>query len=74
MEVQKLTQVLEKTSNIYMMSTLKDEEYKYTFTSKINSIEEGLDKALKLKGINAKIAIIPEGPYVLGKIKSAKER
>lgn len=73
-EVQKLTQVLEKTNNIFMMSSLKDEEYKYTFTSKINYIEEGLEKAIKLKGINAKIAIIPEGPYVLGKIKSAKER
>lgn len=69
-EVQKLTQVLEKTKNIFMLSSLDEEEYKYTFSTKINSLEEGLKNALKLKGPNAKIAIIPQGPYVVGKIKN----
>ena len=68
-EVQKLTQVLEKTQNIFLYSSLTDEDYNYAFANKIVSVEEGIEKALNLIGESAKIAVIPEGPYVVGKVK-----
>lgn len=69
-EVQKLIEVLKKTNNILLFSSLEEEDYKYTFANNIKTLEEGLERALKLKGDNAKIAVIPEGPYVVGMIKN----
>lgn len=71
-EVQKLIEVLKKTNNILLFSSLEEEDYKYTFANNIRTLEEGLERALKLKGDNAKIAVIPEGPYVVGMIKNQK--
>ena len=68
-EVQKLTQVLEKTKNIFLLSDLKDEEYPLTFAKKIETLEKGVQKAKQIVGNNANMVVIPEGPYVVGRIK-----
>ncbi len=72
-EVQKLTQVLEKTRNIFLLSELKDEDYPLTFSEKIASLDEGLEKAIKIVGKNARIVVIPEGPYVVGRVRKRFE-
>ncbi len=77
-EVQKISQVLEKTRNIFLLSSLSDEEYSYTFAKKITSLDEGVERAKKIVGRTPSIAVIPEGPYVVSRIKrensSRKER
>ncbi len=70
-EVQKLTQVLEKTRNIFLLSGLSDEEYSFTFSRKVHSLNEGLRKAIQIVGRNANIVVIPEGPYIVGRIKTS---
>lgn len=69
-EVQKLTQVLEKTRNIFLLSELSDEEYFFTFSKRIHSLSEGVKSAMQIVGENANIVVIPEGPYVVGRIKT----
>ena len=68
-EVQKISQVLEKTRNIFLLSKLSEEEYQSTFAQKINSLSEGLEKAKEIVGRNSFIVAIPEGPYVVSKLK-----
>ncbi len=68
-EVQKISQVLEKTRNIFLLSDLDDEDIALTFAKRIDSIEDGMDMAKRIVGANPFIVVIPDGPYVIGKIK-----
>lgn len=68
-EVEELVKVLKVTSKIFMFSGgLNPEDWEYTFTQKIESVEEGIEESLKIMGKGSKILIIPEGPYVIPKI------
>ena len=67
-EVEELVKVLKKVKKIYMFSSLSDSDYNYTYTEKINSPEEGIKKIKKELGDNVKIALIPEGPYVIPQV------
>jgi nickel-dependent lactate racemase len=69
-EVQKISQVLEKTRNIFLLSKLKENDYPLTFAKKISSLNEGLEKAKEITGDNPIIVVIPEGPYVVSRIKN----
>lgn len=64
-EVEELVKVLKVTEQIYMYSSLSPKDYELTFTNKISTIEEGIEMAKKRYGDSVKIAIIPEGPYVI---------
>ncbi len=51
---------------IYNYSTgVPPEQQRQLFVEPVNSVEEGLGRALAEYGPDAKIAVIPEGPYVL---------
>ena len=54
---------------IYLLSNMKDSIVGQMMVTPIPTIEEGLDKAFKVLGKNAEIAVIPEGPLVLPIIK-----
>jgi len=52
-------------NDIYLLSGLEDSVVKDMMMTPIRSIEEGLEKAFKVLGNDAEIAVIPEGPLVL---------
>ena len=68
--VQKISQVLEKTRNILLLSTLNDEDVNLTFAKKICSLKKGLRVAERLIGKNPFTVVVPDGPYVIGKVRS----
>jgi nickel-dependent lactate racemase len=52
-------------NDIYLVSDLDESIAKDMMITPIRTIEEGLQKAFKVLGDDAEIAIIPEGPLVL---------
>jgi len=52
-------------NDFYLVSSLEDSVVKDMMITPIRSIEEGLEKALKILGNDAEIAVIPEGPLVV---------
>ncbi|RKX48022.1 MAG: hypothetical protein DRP38_05530 [Thermotogae bacterium] len=72
-EVEELVKVLKVASKIYMFSEgLNREDWKYTFTERIESVEKGVEKALEIVGERAKILVIPEGPYIIPRIEGGE--
>ena len=66
--VQWENQVLARTqlkNDVYLVSELEDSVVKDMMITPIRTIEEGLEKAFKVLGSDAEIAVIPEGPLVL---------
>jgi nickel-dependent lactate racemase len=56
---------------IYLLSDMEDSIVGQMKITPIHTIDEGLDRAFKVLGKNAEIAVIPEGPLVLPTIKKA---
>ena len=52
-------------NDFYLVSSLEDSVVKDMMITPIRSIEEGLEKAFKILGNDAEIAVIPEGPLVV---------
>jgi nickel-dependent lactate racemase len=52
-------------NTIYLLSGLDDKTVKDMMMTPIHSIEEGLEKAFKVLGRNASVAVIPQGPLVI---------
>ncbi len=68
-EVQEFTKVFEKTKNILLLSSLNRSDQELTFAKSIKSLDEGFEiakEAIK----DPFIVAIPEGPYVVGRIKN----
>ncbi|BBJ27371.1 nickel-dependent lactate racemase family protein [Athalassotoga saccharophila] len=68
-EVQEFTKVFEKTKNILLLSSLNKSDQELTFARPIKSLNEGVrivTKSIK----DPFIVAIPEGPYVVGRIKN----
>ncbi len=71
-EVEELLKVLRKARIALHTAGLSDEEVIKCHAQPIDSIEHGIEKALGEYGPRASIAIIPEGPYLLTKLKERK--
>lgn len=68
--VEKLIQVLRRTSHLFVYSEgLKKEDAAHTCAEQISSVEEGIDRALSLLGDDAKILVMPQGPYVIPTVR-----
>ena len=52
-------------NDFYLVSNLEDSVVKDLMITPIRTIEEGLEKAFKILGNDAEVAIIPEGPLVV---------
>ncbi|MFH1638745.1 MAG: nickel-dependent lactate racemase [Chloroflexota bacterium] len=52
-------------NDIYLVSSLDDTAVKDMMITPVASIEEGLERAFRVLGKDASIAVIPEGPMVL---------
>jgi len=65
-EVEELAKVLRVTRNIFLLAKgLSDEEWELTSAKRIDSLEEGLDRARTLICGARSITVLPEGPYVI---------
>jgi len=51
--------------DIYLASNIEDNIVKSMMITPIRTIEEGLEKAIKVLGTDAEIAVIPEGPLAV---------
>ncbi len=64
-EVEMLVKVLRRTK-IYLYSTgIAGPDWPLTFAEPVESVEDGIFLASKLIGVVPRIAVIPEGPYVV---------
>jgi nickel-dependent lactate racemase len=52
-------------NDVYLVSSLEDKLVRDMMMTPVHSVEEGLEKAFKVLGKDAEIAIIPEGPLVI---------
>ncbi|MGQ9630739.1 MAG: nickel-dependent lactate racemase [bacterium] len=67
-EVEELIKVLKVADVMLYSGGLRPGDFKRTFTTRIRSVEEGLELALKKHGPRSKIAVIPEGPYIVPRV------
>ena len=51
--------------DIYLVSSLEDSIVKKMMITPIRTIDDGLEKAFKVLGTDAEVAVIPEGPLVV---------
>ncbi len=66
--VQWENQILARTqmkNDVYLISGLPDETVRQMMMTPVKTVAEGLEKAFKVLGKDAEIAVIPEGPLVL---------
>ncbi|MBC8185965.1 nickel-dependent lactate racemase [candidate division KSB1 bacterium] len=68
-QFEELAKVLKK-ADVYLYSTgLSGEDIPKSLLTIVESVEAGIEMALKKYGKDAKIAVIPKGPYVLAEVK-----
>ena len=67
-QVQKLIHVLEKAKFMIFSEGLSKEQAELGSGEKIDSIKQGLELAFQRLGPDAKVVVIPEGPYVVPEI------
>ncbi|MGQ9733080.1 MAG: nickel-dependent lactate racemase [Candidatus Zipacnadales bacterium] len=67
------TKILRCASEVLQYSTgIPREEQEQCFVTPIESVEEGVERALHKHGRHASIAVLPTGPYVLACVKGSK--
>ena len=69
-EVEKLVHVLRRTRNILMYSEkLSREDQELGFTEPVDSVASGISRAVSMVGSDARILIMPQGPYVIPTVR-----
>ncbi len=63
--IQEMVNVMHHCEILYYTEGITDEDIRDYLLKPISSVEEGIQQALQRHGENAKILVIPEGPYVL---------
>ena len=72
-EVEELVKVLKKAKVKIYSAGLREKEIEKPWLSLIPSVERGIEEALKEYGQKMKIAVVPQGPYLLAKLKGRKK-
>jgi len=71
-EVEKLAQVLRRTRTLYLYSEgITPDDARLSFAEPVLSAEEGVGRALSLLGDDARILLMPQGPYTVPVIRAA---
>ena len=70
-QLQELCKVMDKAEVMFYSEGIAAEHSDKVWVDVIPSIEAGLAAALKRYGDNARVAVIPKGPYVLTQMKEA---
>ncbi|MCK4244009.1 MAG: nickel-dependent lactate racemase [Candidatus Omnitrophica bacterium] len=64
-QIEEMCKVLRKAEIMFYSDNLNNEILRELMVAPIDSVEEGIQKALKKHGKSAKIIVIPQGPYVI---------
>lgn len=67
--VQHLCEVLEKAEIMLYSDNIENSVIEKCLMTPINSVEEGLKKALEIHGKDAKVVVMPQGPHIISEIK-----
>ena len=67
-QFEEFTKVLKKAEVCLYSAGISQEDKSRLLVTNLNSIEQGLKMALEKHGKNAKMAVIPKGPYVLTEV------
>lgn len=70
-QVEKLSQALETAEVTLVSHNIEDKDTSLTFCRKAQTVEQALDACLQKHGPSAKIAVVPEGPYLIPIFKGA---
>jgi nickel-dependent lactate racemase len=62
-QIEELARTLRKARVMLYSDGLDEDVAKNIFVESVSSVEEGIEKALERHGRNARIAVIPKGPY-----------
>lgn len=68
-QFEEFAKVLRKVDVYFYSDGIVGEDKDRIFTTPIDSVEKGIELALERHGQNAKIAVIPKGPYILAELK-----
>ncbi|MGI6454292.1 MAG: nickel-dependent lactate racemase [bacterium] len=72
--IQELVNGLHHAELLYYSEGISDEDLRDFLVKPISSVEEGIQQALQRHGSDARILVIPEGPYVMPKIKGRTKK
>lgn len=64
-QVEEMCKVLQKAEIMFYSGNIDNEILRELMVAPIDSVEEGIQKALKKHGKSAKIIVIPQGPYII---------
>lgn len=67
--IQELCNGLRRCNLLYYTEGLTPDEVRAALMTPVSSVQEGIETALGQHGSNAKILVIPEGPYVIPHLK-----
>ena len=73
-QIEEMCRVLRKAEIMFYSDNIDNKILEELMVTPINSVEEGIQKSFKKHGMNAKIIVIPQGPYVIPTIHINKER
>ncbi|NQT18512.1 MAG: hypothetical protein HQ592_02325, partial [Planctomycetes bacterium] len=68
-----IVKVLRKAEIMVYSEGLPPETIRQCFLTPIESVESGIESALRKHGADATIAVIPKGPYVVGNIQESAD-
>ena len=69
-QLEELAKVAKKAEIYCYADGIPYDQLKDLFVHPIRSLEEGIERVLSKHGADARIAVIPEGPYVLAKVEN----
>jgi len=64
-QLEEMAKVCRKVNVIYVTEGLSAEELSELFVESAETVEDAIKMALNQHGTDAKIAVVPKGPYVL---------
>ena len=68
-QVEKLSQALRRAHAVLVAGGLSEKDHQLTLCERAASVESALRACLQKHGPSAKIAVVPEGPYVIPVVK-----
>lgn len=70
-QVEELAKVCRKAEVVYVSEGLPEKTFQRLFVKSAPTVEAAVERALQKHGPNAKIAVVPKGPYVLTQLAGA---
>ena len=70
-QLQELCKVLDKAEVLLYSEGIAVADRERLLVKVVGSVQEGVEQALRRHGLDASIAVVPKGPYVLTRLRGA---